>query len=101
MKNTDTTLVKAEEQHELSNCRTGQFCEDVTCGLSSPPKFLSSMYFYDAVGDKLFQDLMNCDEYYPTNCELEIFSEKTADICDAIIGKGDAFDLIELGAGDD
>ena len=43
---------------------------------------------------------MNCEEYYPTNCELEIFSEKTAEICDAIIGDGDAFDLIELGAGD-
>ena len=58
------------------------------------------MYFYDANGDKLFQDLMNCGEYYPTNCELEIFSEKTAEICNAIIGDGDAFDLIELGAGD-
>ena len=28
------------------------------------------------------------------------FSEKTAEICDAIIADGDAFDLIELGAGD-
>src|ERR1700712_3560243 len=99
MKNMDTTLTKAEMKG-LSNCRTGQFYDDVICGLSSTPKFLSSMYFYDAVGDKLFQDLMNCDEYYPTNCELEIFSEKTAEICNAIIGDGDAFDLIELGAGD-
>jgi dimethylhistidine N-methyltransferase len=99
MKNMDTTLAKAEEKG-LSHCRTGRFYEDVICGLNSSPKFLSSMYFYDAVGDKLFQDLMNCDEYYPTNCELEIFSEKTAEICNAIIGDGDAFDLIELGAGD-
>lgn len=43
---------------------------------------------------------MNCEEYYPTRCEMEIFSEKTAELCDAIIGDGDAFDLIELGAGD-
>ncbi len=43
---------------------------------------------------------MNCPEYYPTKCELEIFSEKTAEICQAIMADGDPFDLIELGAGD-
>ena len=79
---------------------TEQFYADVIKGLHSTPKQLSSKYFYDAVGDKLFQDLMNCDEYYPTNCELEIFTEQTAEICQAIMGNGDAFDLIELGAGD-
>jgi|SRR6185503_2538143 len=77
-----------------------QFYEDVITGLTAEPKYLSSKYFYDAIGDKIFQELMACAEYYPTNCELEIFSEKTAEICDAIIGDGDAFDLIELGAGD-
>ena len=99
MKNIETTLAK-EEANGLSNCRTGQFYYDVVCGLNASPKYLSSKYFYDANGDKLFQDLMNCEEYYPTNCELEIFSEKTAELCNAIIGDGDAFDLIELGAGD-
>jgi len=77
-----------------------QFYKDVIEGLQSTPKRLSSKYFYDAVGDKLFQDLMNCDEYYPTNCELEIFTQQTAEICQAMIADGDAFDLIELGAGD-
>ena len=79
---------------------TEQFYADVIKGLQSTPKHLSSKYFYDAVGDKLFQDLMNCDEYYPTSCELEIFTEQTAEICQAIMGNGDAFDMIELGAGD-
>src|SRR5580700_9653633 len=78
----------------------GQFYADVITGLSAPEKYLNSKYFYDAAGDKIFQELMACEEYYPTNCELEIFSKKTAAICDAIIGEGDAFDLIELGAGD-
>ncbi len=79
---------------------TAQFYADVIEGLQSTPKQLSSKYFYDAVGDKLFQDLMNCDEYYPTNCELEIFTEQTAEICRAMMGNGEVFDLIELGAGD-
>jgi len=80
--------------------KNDQFYQEVIAGLKSTPKRLSSKYFYDAVGDKLFQDLMACPEYYPTKCELEIFSEKTADICEALIADGDAFDLIELGAGD-
>lgn len=83
-----------------SSVKTDQFYEDVIAGLSSAPKRLSSKYFYDANGDNLFRDLMACPEYYPTKCELEIFSEKTADICKAIIAGGDAFELIELGAGD-
>jgi L-histidine N-alpha-methyltransferase len=82
------------------NLKTDQFYEDVIAGLKSAPKRLNSKYFYDANGDKLFQELMNCPEYYPTNCEMEVFSEKTADICEAIVADGDAFDLIELGAGD-
>lgn len=99
MKNIETTN-QTTEMYDHANCRTGKFYEDVICGLTSQPKYLSSMYFYDAVGDKLFQDLMSCEEYYPTNCETEIFSQRTADLCEAIIGEGDAFDLIELGAGD-
>ncbi len=88
------------ELPEPKSSKTDQFYEDIIAGLSATPKYLSSKYFYDANGDKIFQELMNCPEYYPTNCELEIFSEKTADLCRAMIGNGDAFDLIELGAGD-
>jgi L-histidine N-alpha-methyltransferase len=83
-----------------SKTATDQFYEDVVTGLRSTPKRLNSKYFYDANGDKLFQDLMNCEEYYPTNCELEIFSEQTAEMAKAIIADGSSFDLIELGAGD-
>ncbi len=86
--------------NEPVNLKTDQFYDDIIAGLRSIPKRLNSKYFYDANGDKLFQDLMACAEYYPTKCELEIFSEKTAEICKAIIADGDAFDLIELGAGD-
>ena len=56
--------------NDAVNLKTDQFFDDVVNGLRSNPKRLSSKYFYDANGDKLFQDLMNCEEYYPTNCEL-------------------------------
>ena len=85
---------------EAPAVKTSQFYTDVIKGLNTSPKRLSSKYFYDAKGDKIFQELMNCEEYYPTKCELEIFSEQTAELAQAIAGDGSAFDLIELGAGD-
>jgi L-histidine N-alpha-methyltransferase len=90
----------ATQQASVNTITDEQFYKDVMAGLTANPKRLDSKYFYDAQGDKLFQELMNCEEYYPTNCEMEIFTSQTAEICNAIIADGDAFDLIELGAGD-
>jgi len=92
--------VKQPELQGTSENRLETFYDDVIEGLQSVPKRLNSKYFYDANGDKLFQELMECPEYYPTKCELEIFAEKTADLAASVIADGDAFDLIELGAGD-
>ncbi len=49
-----------------------QFDMDVAKGLSDNPKYLSSKYFYDEQGDKLFQKIVQLDEYYLTNAEYEI-----------------------------
>lgn len=76
------------------------FFEEVKKGLSSAPKFLSSKYFYDAIGDELFQQLMNANEYYLSRCELEILREQSTDIVAASFQLEQNFDLIELGAGD-
>lgn len=74
------------------------FAADVEAGLSNYPKRLSSKYFYDAIGDQLFQDIMAMPEYYLTNCEYNIFNQQKSGILKAI---GDQpFELIELGAGD-
>jgi L-histidine N-alpha-methyltransferase len=98
--NTNTlalTLNGSNHNHTVVN----HFYEDVINGLTTTPKRLDSKYFYDAIGDQLFQDLMNCPEYYPTDCELEIFSKQTSALAKSIIGdSNDEFDLIELGAGD-
>jgi len=76
------------------------FADDVLRGLSSNPKFLSSKYFYDDEGSRLFQEIMRLPEYYLTQAELEIFSEQRDEIFQAFAESGAAFDLIELGAGD-
>ena len=77
-----------------------QFAEDVLVGLSATPKQLSSKYFYDDEGSRLFREIMKLPEYYLTGCELEIFETQTADIYAAFANGEKAFDLIELGAGD-
>ena len=48
------------------------FFEDVMAGLKARHKYLSSKYFYDEIGDGLFQKIMHSDEYYLTRKELEV-----------------------------
>jgi dimethylhistidine N-methyltransferase len=92
---TQQDIVQTEEDRVLS------FREDVLAGLKSHPKHLSSKYFYDAKGDALFQQIMNCSEYYLTRCELEIFRDQTSSLINAISNAtSQSFDLIELGVGD-
>lgn len=76
-----------------------QFARDVEEGLSSNPKRLSSKYFYDAVGDKLFQQIMQLDEYYLTRAELNIFQTRKERFLE-LFDSGGAFRIVELGAGD-
>lgn len=76
-----------------------QFCAHVLEGLSAADKYLSSRYFYDAEGDRLFQAIMHSPEYYPTNCEQEIFERQGVQIAKALAVDG-SFELEELGSGD-
>jgi L-histidine N-alpha-methyltransferase len=83
-----------------SETKQNSFAEDVLKGLSSNPKFLSSKYFYDDEGSRLFQQIMKLPEYYLTRSEYEILSGQTEEIFDSFDAAATAFDLIELGAGD-
>jgi L-histidine N-alpha-methyltransferase len=73
---------------------------DVLNGLQHTPKKLSSKYFYDKIGDHLFQKIMAMPDYYLTRCELDIFKNKTDELTSLLIPESESFDLIELGAGD-
>lgn len=76
------------------------FLQNVLKGLQSSPKYLDSKYFYDKKGDELFQKIMTSDEYYLTDCEMEIFSTQTAEIADSVSNGYKQLDVIEFGAGD-
>lgn len=78
---------------------TTEFEQEVSTGLTGFPKHLSSRFFYDKKGDKLFQEIMDLPEYYLTECEFKILKNHTQAIAEAFNNKN-GFDLIELGAGD-
>lgn len=76
------------------------FKQDVIIGLCSNPKYLDSKYFYDKQGDKLFQKIMDSEQYYLTDAELEIFNTRCKEMLDVVSDFKQGFDLVELGAGD-
>lgn len=94
------------ENHHISTTQVGnaelldQFRRDVTRGLLSQPKRLDAKYFYDENGDALFQAIMKSPDYYLTDCELEIFKDRTAQLAQLLHIDQGPIELIELGAGD-
>jgi len=74
------------------------FARDVLIGLSSTPKNLSSKYFYDATGSRLFQQITELPEYYLTGCEFEIFETHKDAIAEIL--RSEPYNFVELGPGD-
>ena len=75
------------------------FANDVLMGLTNVNKRLSSKYFYDDNGSRIFQEIMKMPEYYLTDCEYEILSLQANQIYKAL-NFSEPFNIIELGAGD-
>ena len=76
------------------------FLEHVQDGLLKNPKKLSSRYFYDEVGDALFQRIMKLEEYYLPRFEMDIITNKSAQIATDIAKELKQIEVLELGAGD-
>jgi dimethylhistidine N-methyltransferase len=69
---------------------------EVVEGLNKFPKQLPSKLFYDEKGSKLFDEICELDEYYPTRTELKIMEDNIEEMS-ALLGEGTL--LIELGSG--
>jgi L-histidine Nalpha-methyltransferase len=69
---------------------------DVHRGLTAEPKELSPKYFYDERGSRLFEQITELPEYYPTRAEREILTDRAAEILTAAGCPGT---LVELGSG--
>jgi L-histidine N-alpha-methyltransferase len=69
--------------------------EDVLDGLTRPFKELPPKHFYDARGSKLFDQICELPEYYPTRTERQILEQHAPEIV-RVTGAGE---LVELGSG--
>ncbi len=78
------------------NVSTSSFLTDVLRGLSQTEKTLPSKYFYDEAGSRLFENICELDEYYPTRTELSIMQRHAQEMSDAI---GPDHVVLELGSG--
>ncbi len=74
----------------------GDFRADVISALSQRPRAISPKYFYDETGSKLFDQITELDEYYPTRTEKRVFLDNAAEITKSI-GAGAA--IFEYGSG--
>jgi len=72
------------------------FLADVVKGLAQPQKRLSSKYFYDERGSKLFDQITHLPEYYPTRTETALLRTHAAECAELI---GPHASLVEFGSG--
>jgi len=72
-----------------------QLLRDVKKGLTSTPKTLPSIYFYDDHGSDLFDQITELPEYYLNRLETEILEEHA----DELIERFRPCELMEIGAG--
>jgi dimethylhistidine N-methyltransferase len=73
-----------------------QFADDLHAALNRAPKAISPKYFYDEVGSKLFEQICDLPEYYPTRTELALLQTHAADM---VAQFGPQVQLVEYGAG--
>ncbi len=84
----------------LTKEKISPFATDTLKGLTAQNKYLLPKYFYDQNGSKIFQQIMRMPQYYPTDCEMEIFSRQGAAIAKSMIPAQFPFEMVELGSGD-
>jgi len=85
---------------ETTSLISTALAEEVRTGLTQQPKRLSSRFFYDAEGSRLFSEIMHLPEYYLTRSEYEIIDNYKDEWLNLFAADNRPFDLIELGAGD-
>src|SRR5262249_13775886 len=88
--------IRARIAHHERVLDQTQFARDAIAGLTARPKRMLPKYFYDKAGSRLFEEITELPEYYPTRCELAILRQHGAEIA-RLLPEGTA--LIEFGSG--
>ena len=76
--------------------RVSPIAEEVLRGLAARQRRLPPKLFYDEKGSRLFDQITETAEYYPTRTERAILSRNASDM---LLHAGNNLTLVELGAG--
>ncbi len=72
--------------------------DEILIGLKDNPKYISSKYFYDEKGSKIFDSITKHKDYYLTNKEVEVLNRIKNKL--PKLFNENKIDIIELGPGD-
>lgn len=72
------------------------FADAVIAGLSQPRKSVPARFFYDLHGSRLFEEITQLPEYYPTRTEISLLKSHAEDLA-RLLGRGGT--ILEFGAG--
>lgn len=65
-------------------------------GLMAAQKYLPSKFFYDEAGSRLFEQITELEEYYPSRIEKSILKKHAGEL----IRRTEGISLVEIGSGD-
>ena len=83
-------------QNLFGDTKEDEIRERIISGLLAyPQKHIDSMFFYDAYGSELYEEITKLAEYYPTRTEISILN-KLSNYFSAFRD----IDIVELGSGD-
>ena len=85
-----------DTQSAADKSASTQFANDLLAALAERPRSIAPKYFYDHEGSRLFDQICDLPEYYPTRTELGILRERAVDIAAEM---GANAELVEFGAG--
>ena len=80
----------------LSTIGKDRIVNTIIEGLAAHPRYIPSMFFYDAQGSKLFEEITRLPEYYASRTEMELIRG----FANVSGGQLSDLDIIELGSGD-
>jgi L-histidine N-alpha-methyltransferase len=80
----------------LSTINKRELIKTIIDGLATLPRHISSMFFYDAVGSKLFEEITRLPEYYAARTEIELIK----DFANLVGSQFHDVEIVELGSGD-
>lgn len=87
---------KVRIENYLRKISKKSLIKDIVIGLKSIPKRISSVYFYDQKGSKLFEKITKLPEYYLTRSEKSIIPK----IAQSLAYDWEGGTIVELGNGD-